>query len=110
MDNEHRNPNWLINEKSPYLLQHANNPVNWCALLINLNIPELPVAASPRHILTALSRCNLYARMLAATLVTSPLIQAPSQERIAFLDEQVVCFFITFLHQHILFVLFHRRN
>ena len=24
-----RNPNRLINEKSPYLLQHANNPVNW---------------------------------------------------------------------------------
>jgi len=23
------NPNWLKNEKSPYLLQHANNPVNW---------------------------------------------------------------------------------
>lgn len=22
-------PNRLINEKSPYLLQHANNPVNW---------------------------------------------------------------------------------
>ena len=24
-----RIPNRLINEKSPYLLQHANNPVNW---------------------------------------------------------------------------------
>lgn len=23
------NPNKLINEKSPYLLQHANNPINW---------------------------------------------------------------------------------
>jgi len=22
-------PNRLINEKSPYLLQHANNPVDW---------------------------------------------------------------------------------
>lgn len=22
-------PNRLANEKSPYLLQHANNPVNW---------------------------------------------------------------------------------
>ncbi|MDR4399642.1 DUF255 domain-containing protein, partial [Bacillus atrophaeus] len=22
-------PNRLINEKSPYLLQHAHNPVNW---------------------------------------------------------------------------------
>ncbi len=26
-----KNPNKLINEKSPYLLQHANNPVNWFA-------------------------------------------------------------------------------
>jgi len=25
----HKNPNKLINEKSPYLLQHAHNPVNW---------------------------------------------------------------------------------
>lgn len=24
-----RKPNLLINEKSPYLLQHAYNPVNW---------------------------------------------------------------------------------
>ena len=24
-----REPNRLINEKSPYLLQHAYNPVNW---------------------------------------------------------------------------------
>ena len=24
-----RVPNHLINEKSPYLLQHANNPVDW---------------------------------------------------------------------------------
>lgn len=24
-----REPNRLINEKSPYLLQHAHNPVNW---------------------------------------------------------------------------------
>lgn len=23
------NPNRLIEEKSPYLLQHANNPVDW---------------------------------------------------------------------------------
>ena len=22
-------PNHLINEKSPYLVQHANNPVDW---------------------------------------------------------------------------------
>lgn len=26
-----RKPNRLINEKSPYLLQHAYNPVNWFA-------------------------------------------------------------------------------
>ncbi|MBC5637667.1 thioredoxin domain-containing protein [Ornithinibacillus sp. BX22] len=26
---ENTNPNYLINEKSPYLLQHAYNPVNW---------------------------------------------------------------------------------
>ncbi|UCH37215.1 MAG: thioredoxin domain-containing protein, partial [Candidatus Bathyarchaeota archaeon] len=26
---EDRNPNRLIHEKSPYLLQHANNPVDW---------------------------------------------------------------------------------
>ncbi|MGK0465095.1 MAG: hypothetical protein ACJAX4_000366 [Clostridium sp.] len=26
---ENRKPNKLINEKSPYLLQHAYNPVNW---------------------------------------------------------------------------------
>lgn len=25
----HEIPNRLINEKSPYLLQHAYNPVNW---------------------------------------------------------------------------------
>ncbi|RJS74181.1 DUF255 domain-containing protein [Methanophagales archaeon] len=25
-----RTPNALIKEKSPYLLQHAYNPVNWC--------------------------------------------------------------------------------
>ncbi len=24
-----RRPNRLINEKSPYLLQHAHNPVDW---------------------------------------------------------------------------------
>ncbi len=24
-----RKPNRLINEKSPYLLQHAHNPVDW---------------------------------------------------------------------------------
>ena len=24
-----KNPNRLINEKSPYLLQHSYNPVNW---------------------------------------------------------------------------------
>jgi len=32
--NEHNNklkPNSLINESSPYLLQHAYNPVNWLA-------------------------------------------------------------------------------
>ncbi len=28
MTNE-RNPNRLVHEKSPYLLQHAYNPVNW---------------------------------------------------------------------------------
>jgi len=26
---QNRKPNRLINEKSPYLLQHAYNPVNW---------------------------------------------------------------------------------
>lgn len=26
---ENRKPNKLINEKSPYLLQHAYNPVDW---------------------------------------------------------------------------------
>ncbi|MEM8860939.1 MAG: thioredoxin domain-containing protein [Chloroflexota bacterium] len=29
VDNTNREPNRLINEKSPYLLQHAYNPVNW---------------------------------------------------------------------------------
>ncbi len=29
MDNQKKIPNKLINEKSPYLLQHAYNPVNW---------------------------------------------------------------------------------
>lgn len=29
MTNSNRVPNRLINEKSPYLLQHANNPVDW---------------------------------------------------------------------------------
>ncbi|MGD9580829.1 MAG: thioredoxin domain-containing protein [Vampirovibrionia bacterium] len=29
MNNTHSIPNKLINEKSPYLLQHAYNPVNW---------------------------------------------------------------------------------
>ncbi|GAB4483206.1 MAG: thioredoxin domain-containing protein [Thermodesulfovibrionales bacterium] len=28
-DNMHRSPNRLISEKSPYLLQHAHNPVDW---------------------------------------------------------------------------------
>ena len=27
--NENKKPNKLINEKSPYLLQHAYNPINW---------------------------------------------------------------------------------
>ena len=27
--NEHKHTNALINETSPYLLQHAHNPVNW---------------------------------------------------------------------------------
>lgn len=27
--NTNRKPNRLIGEKSPYLLQHAYNPVNW---------------------------------------------------------------------------------
>lgn len=26
---DHEYSNHLINEKSPYLLQHAHNPVNW---------------------------------------------------------------------------------
>ena len=25
----HKTPNKLVNEKSPYLLQHAHNPVDW---------------------------------------------------------------------------------
>ncbi|MDD2401493.1 MAG: DUF255 domain-containing protein [Clostridia bacterium] len=29
MPNSNKVPNRLINEKSPYLLQHAHNPVNW---------------------------------------------------------------------------------
>ncbi|TYP57864.1 thioredoxin domain-containing protein [Thermosediminibacter litoriperuensis] len=29
MDNENKKPNRLIDEKSPYLLQHAYNPVDW---------------------------------------------------------------------------------
>ncbi|SIS79381.1 hypothetical protein SAMN05421787_103261 [Virgibacillus pantothenticus] len=29
MNNNHRYTNALINERSPYLLQHAHNPVNW---------------------------------------------------------------------------------
>lgn len=29
MDNQNKIPNRLIKEKSPYLLQHAYNPVNW---------------------------------------------------------------------------------
>lgn len=29
MSNEHSNANRLVNEKSPYLLQHAYNPVDW---------------------------------------------------------------------------------
>ena len=29
MDNQTKIPNRLIKEKSPYLLQHAYNPVDW---------------------------------------------------------------------------------
>ena len=29
MDNQKTIPNRLINEKSPYLIQHAYNPVDW---------------------------------------------------------------------------------
>jgi len=29
VDNQTKIPNRLINEKSPYLLQHAYNPVDW---------------------------------------------------------------------------------
>lgn len=29
LDKRDRKPNMLINSKSPYLLQHAYNPVNW---------------------------------------------------------------------------------
>ena len=29
MDNQKKIPNRLINEKSPYLLQHAYNPADW---------------------------------------------------------------------------------
>jgi uncharacterized protein YyaL (SSP411 family) len=28
-ENMHQNANRLVNEKSPYLLQHAYNPVDW---------------------------------------------------------------------------------
>ena len=31
MDTHTKTPNRLINEKSPYLLQHADNPVGWFA-------------------------------------------------------------------------------
>ena len=31
MNNSTNIPNRLINEKSPYLLQHAHNPVDWFA-------------------------------------------------------------------------------
>jgi uncharacterized protein YyaL (SSP411 family) len=31
VDTQKKIPNRLINEKSPYLLQHAYNPVNWYA-------------------------------------------------------------------------------
>ena len=31
MDNHYKHTNHLISEKSPYLLQHAHNPVNWHA-------------------------------------------------------------------------------
>lgn len=31
MYEKNRKPNSLIHEKSPYLLQHAYNPVNWMA-------------------------------------------------------------------------------
>ncbi len=31
VDNPKKIPNRLINEKSPYLLQHAYNPVEWYA-------------------------------------------------------------------------------
>lgn len=31
VDNQKNTPNRLINEKSPYLLQHAYNPVQWFA-------------------------------------------------------------------------------
>lgn len=27
--NNQNNPNRLVNEKSPYLQQHSNNPVDW---------------------------------------------------------------------------------
>lgn len=29
MDDQKKRPNRLINESSPYLLQHADNPVDW---------------------------------------------------------------------------------
>jgi len=29
IENRYKKANRLINEKSPYLLQHAYNPVNW---------------------------------------------------------------------------------
>ena len=29
MENQHKHTNELIHESSPYLLQHAHNPVDW---------------------------------------------------------------------------------
>ncbi len=31
IEGSHKHTNSLIHEKSPYLLQHAHNPVNWMA-------------------------------------------------------------------------------
>lgn len=35
MGSSHRYTNRLIHEKSPYLLQHAHNPIDWNGLMIS---------------------------------------------------------------------------
>ena len=48
--NEHKHTNALINETSPYLLQHAHNPVNWYAwgaeVLAKARVENKPILLS----------------------------------------------------------------